>query len=303
MKRKGKPSVYSENEKLQFSYIPIGRILPNPASARRSYPDLMRLSESIKRFGLLQPLLVRPIDDGTQKKRGRKKNESVVYELLAGERRLRAARLAGSSSVPCLTVNANDRRSAEITAAENSGRIALDYFEEAELMASLIDVYGLTADETAGVFGIPKSSVSLKLRLLKLTPPETLLISSAGLTEKHARVLLKICDSEKRLEVLHRTVQMNLSLRQTEELVDSILYPDDGRLMKKPRLAIKDPRLIYNTIEKAVESIEKTGVTVEKERRELDDSVELIFRIKKSSPVFPPIFPSFSPPEKEAAKV
>ena len=295
-----KRPINQKNGRLEFIYIPIGRILPNPAGARKSYSDLIRLSESITRYGMLQPLIVRPIDEPENKK-GRKKKESVVYELMAGERRLRAARIAGISEVPCLVVQANDREGAEITAVENSGRSQLDYFEEATLMASLIDVYGLSPEEAAGVFGIPKSTVSLKLRLLKLTPHEALLISGAGLSERHARAFLKICDSEKRAEVLHRTLEYKLSVRQTEELIDSILYPNDQG-SKKPRLAIKDPRLIYNTIEKAVESIEKAGIEVEKERRELEDSVELIFRIKKSTPKIPQIFPSFSPAEKEITK-
>lgn len=268
-------------KEIKLVFVPIGRILPNPACARRSFTDLTRLADSIRRYGILQPLTVRPIDSDEFQKR-RRKDEAAVYELISGERRLRAAKIAGLSEVPCICLEANDRIAAELTVAENSGRVALGFFEEAAAMASLIDVYGLTHEETARVFGIPKSTVSAKLRLLRLTPAEKIIISGGGLSERHAKALLKICDSERRIEVLQETIRLGLSVVQTEELVDRVLCPSEDRTAKKRKISIKDPRVVYNTIDKAIESIEKAGISVEKERKENSDTVELRFRIKKS---------------------
>ncbi len=269
--------------------VPVGRILPNPAQVRRSFTDLNRLAESIKRYGVLQPLTVREVPSGD--KHGKKKGEAV-YELISGERRLRSAKIAGLSEIPCIVIDTDDRRAAERSVTENSNKAPLTFFEEANAMAAFIDIYGLTQDETAAVFGIPRSAVSGKLRLLKLTQPERLLISGGGLSERHARVLLKVCDSEKRFEMIQEAVRLSLSVSQTEELVDRLLCPSEEK-GKKRRAAIKDPRLVYNTIDKAIESIEKAGIPVEKERHETDDAVELVFRIKKS-PIIPTKFPSFS---------
>ena len=164
-------------------------------------------------------------------------------------------------------------------------------------MAAFLDVYGLTQDDTAAVFGIPKSALSGKLRLLRLTGAEKLIITGGGLSERHARAVIKIADPEKRIDVIQDAVRLGLSVSETEELVDRVLCPADEKA-KKRRAAIKDPRVVYNTIDKAIESIENAGVSVEKERREKDDTVELLFRIKKPSRTFPTKFPEFSPAEE-----
>ncbi len=288
------PSIQPKKERQRVINVPIGRILPNPAQSRRTFSDLTRLSESIKRYGVLQPLTVRRVSGG-ENERGRGRAEAQVYELISGERRLRAAKIAGLSEIPCIAVELNDRQAAERSAAENSNKSPLTFFEEAASMAAFLDVYGLTQEETAAVFGIPKSALSGKLRLLRLTAAEKLIILGGGLTERHAKALLKICDSEKRINVIQETVRLGLSISQTEELVDSVLCPTEER-SKKRRVAIKDPRVVYNTIDKAIESIENAGISVEKERREIGDSVELVFRIKKSSRDIPQKLPEFSPP-------
>lgn len=272
-----------DDERYELIFVPVGRILPNPAKFRRTVNDggIIRLSDSIMRYGILEPLTVRAVDDGESKKG--KKAQPIVYELISGERRLRAAKMAGITEVPCVVIAADDRRAAEMTITENVTREGLTFFEEASAMESLIDVYGLTQEETAGVFGVQRPVVSAKLRLLRLTPAEKTIISGSGVTERHARALLKICDSERRLEVLRETVRLRLSVSQTEELVDRVLCPAEDKGGKKKRITIKDTRVIYNTIDKAIDSIERTGVSVEKERRESEDAVEFVFRIKKPS--------------------
>ncbi len=285
-----------KSERQSVISVPIGRILPNPAQARRSFPDLNRLTDSIRRYGIIEPLTVRPVPNSDPAE-SRKKNVAPVYELVSGERRLRAAKIAGISEVPCLVLMLDDRNAAEMSAVTNSNRIPLTFFEEASAMASLIDVYGLTSEDTAAVFGIPKSAMSGKLRLLRLTGAEKLIITGSGLTERHAKAVLKICDPEKRINVIQEAVRLGLTVSETEELVDRVLCPTEEKT-KKRRATIKDPRVVYNTIDKAIESIENAGVSVERERHEKEDTVELLFRIKKPSRSFPSKFPEFSPNEE-----
>lgn len=263
--------------------VPIGRLLPNPSRIRKIVNDaeIMRLSENIMKNGILQPLVVRAIPGGEEKKG--KKATPVLYELICGERRLRAARLVGVSELPCIVVSADDRRAYEMSVGENVIREPLGFFEEASAMASLIDVFGMTQDEASGVFGLPRAAVAAKLRLLKLTPAEKMIITNSGVTERHARALLKICDAEKRLDVLRQVVRERLNVSQTEELVDKVLCPTEEKAGRKKRVTIKDTRLIYNTLDKAIENIEKIGVPIEKTRSENEDVVEYTFRIKKPS--------------------
>lgn len=285
-----------EAERQSVISVPIGRILPNPAQTRKSFPDLNRLSESIRRYGIIEPLTVRSVPNANPSG-AKKKDKAPVYELVSGERRLRAAKIVGLNEVPCVVLALDDRNAAEISAVTNSNRIPLTFFEEATAMAAFLDVYGLTQDDTAAVFGIPKSALSGKLRLLRLTGAEKLIITGGGLSERHARAVIKIADPEKRIDVIQEAVRLGLSVSETEELVDRVLCPADDKA-KKRRAAIKDPRVVYNTIDKAIESIENAGVSVEKERREKDDTVELLFRIKKPSRTFPAKFPEFSPAEE-----
>ena len=283
------------SERQSVITVPIGRILPNPAQVRKSFTDLNRLTDSIRRYGIIEPLIVRPVPNANPS--GKKKSDTV-YELVSGERRLRAAKIAGLTEVPCVVMQLDDRNAAEMSAAANSNRVSITFFEEASAMASFLDVYGLTQDDTAAVFGIPKSALSGKLRLLRLTGAEKLIITGGGLTERHARAVIKICDAEKRIDVIQEAVRLGLSVAETEELVDRVLCPSEEK-GKKRRTAIKDPRIVYNTIDKAIESIENAGVSVERERHEKDDSVELLFRIKKPSRNFPSKFPDFSPEVRE----
>lgn len=264
--------------------IPIGRILPNPAQPRKSFRDesLLRLADSILRYGILQPLTVRPADELPQEMASRKEIP-LVYELIAGERRLRAAKMAGLSEVPCMVIEANDRRSAELAVMENLQREALGIFEEASAIASLIDIYGLTQEEVAGALGISQSAVAGKLRILRLTPTERLLITRHGISERHARALLKICDPEKRMDVLQQTIRFECSVSRTEELVDKVLCPDEDKPPKEHRRrpALRDTRIVQNTLDRAIETIEKTGIPIEREKKETAESLEIVIRIRK----------------------
>ena len=279
-KRKS-PNVYGK-----VLSIPVGRILPNPAQPRKNFSEegLLRLADSILHYGILQPLTVRPADE-LPAEMASKKEIPLVYELIAGERRLRAAKMAGLLEVPCLVVAANDRRSAELAVMENWQREELSLFEEASAVASLIDVYGLTPEEVAGALGISPSAVAGKLRLLRLTPTERMLISRHGVSERHAKALLKICDPEKRLEVLRQTIRLEGSVSTTEELVDQVLCPDEEKPRKETHrrtAVLRDLRVVSNTLERAVETIEKAGIPVEQEKTETAEGMEIVIRIRKT---------------------
>lgn len=258
--------------------IPVTRILPNPSQPRRSFRDekLISLAESIRRFGILQPLTVRPADGPAPGTAG------PYYELIAGERRLRAARIAGLREVPCLIAPVDDRRSAEIALLENVQREDLNVFEQASAIAALIELYGLTQVEAAGLVGISQPALANKLRLLHLTPPERRLIVENELSERHARALLKLTDPDQRLVLLRETVQKSLNVRQLEAMIDRILCPPEPA--EKPpviRAGLRDLRIISNTIDRAVETIARAGLTVASETREGPDAVEYVIRVRR----------------------
>ena len=265
--------------------IPISRILPNPAQPRRSFDDdrLFKLAESILRYGILQPLTVRrmeevPRDDGSF---GR--TEVYLFELIAGERRLRAAKLAGLREVPCILCQADDERSAELALVENLQREDLGIFEQAGAIAALIERFHLTQEETAGILGLSQSAVANKLRLLRLTQAERRLITENGMGERHARSLLKLTDPDQRLAILREAARKSMSVAQLEAMVDRLLCPADPppREAKRARGMLKDIRIVFNTLDRAVDVIEKAGISVVREKRENDDSVEFVIRIRK----------------------
>ncbi len=279
--------------------IPVRRILPNPAQPRKSFDDeaIFKLADSIRRHGILQPLTVRqadeiPRDDGTF---GRK--EEFLYELIAGERRLRAAKVAGLREVPCLILNATDKQSAELALVENLQREDLNPFEQASAIAALIDLYGLTQEETASVLGISQSAVANKLRLLRLTAAERRILLSEGMGERHARALLKISDPARRLVLLQDAARRSLNVMQMEALIDRELCPPDPASGETKRLrgALKDLRIVSNTIGRAVDVIEKAGIDVAQEKREIGDTVEFVIRIRKRSEPAADFTPPFRP--------
>ena len=289
MGRKKEGSVYGK-----VLSVPIGRILPNPAQPRKNFHDeaLLRLADSILRYGILQPLTVRPADELPEEMKG--KEIPLVYELIAGERRLRAAKLAGLTEVPCMVIEADDRRSAELAVMENLQREDLGIFEQATAIASLIDIYGLTHEEAASTLGISQSAVANKLRLLRLTPTERLLITRHQLSERHARALLKICDPEKRIDILREVIRLECNVSHTEEMIDRLLCPEEERSSRARRPAIKDTRVVCNTLDRAIDTIEKAGISVEREKKETEDTLEVVIRIRKAKRLSARVAPVFS---------
>ena len=247
-------------------------IHPNPAQPRRTFDDetIAALAESIGRYGILQPLTVRRGKEG--------------YELIAGERRLRAALLLELPRVPCLIRDVDCTESAELALIENLQREDLNLFEEAMAMAALIDLYGLTQEEVARQLAVSQSCVANKLRLLRLSAEEQQIILQNKLTERHARALIRIKDADQRGKVLAHVVAKGLHVAATEELVERMLaQQQDAKAVRRRAYsgAMKDVRLFYNSVGKAVDLMRRSGIDAVEEREENDHEIKLTVTIRK----------------------
>lgn len=256
--------------------ISTNSIRPNKTQPRKNFDeqDLMSLSKSIVQNGILQPLTVRRIN-------------STEFELVAGERRLRAAIMAGISRVPCVVMKCSDKESAVYALIENIQRRDLGMFEQARGIARLIRKYGLTQEQAAISLGKKQSTIANKLRLLRLTFEEQEWITAASLSERHARALLRIDNENIRREVLSRVVSDNLNISQTEHLINDILFSNnEQKLLNKPKqdkkIVVKDVRIFVNTINKALDTMRLSGINATSSKSETDDYIEYNVRIPKS---------------------
>lgn len=262
--------VKSENK---ISEIPIIKIRPNRAQPRKVFneDELSALSRSISENGILQPLTVR-------------KASQSEFELIAGERRLRAAILAGMKRVPCIIVKCSDKESAVYALLENLQRADLGIFEEARGISRLIRRYGLTQEQAANKLGKTQSTIANKLRLLKLSAEEQEWIEKAGLTERHARALLKIDDEDMRCEVLSKIISDNLNVNQTEALVGIYKHnnPKTEKNRGKSKAVIKDIRIFLNSINKAIDTMRLSGIDAQSVKTDSENFIEYTIRIPKS---------------------
>lgn len=262
---------FSKNEN-KISDIPIIKIRPNKAQPRKVFDEeqLDALSKSIAENGVLQPLTVRKISQ-------------TEFELIAGERRLRASALAGLKKVPCIVVKCNDRESAVYALLENLQRSDLGMFEEARGILKLMRRYGFTQEETAKRLGKSQSSIANKLRLLRLTYEEQEWIVNSGLTERHARALLRIDNEEMRREALSKIVAEGLNTRQTDDLVNQMINSPQktDRARGSSKAVIKDLRIFVNTINKAIDTMRLAGIDAQSNKTDTDGFIEYTIRIPK----------------------
>ena len=248
--------------------IPTADIRPNPTQPRREFPldKLVELAQSISENGILQPLTV-TLDSG-------------VPVLVAGERRLRAARIAGLAAVPCVEVQTEAVGRQALTLIENLQREDMNCFEVARGIRRLIDDNGLTQWEAAQRLGLSQSAVANKLRLLRLTEEEQERLTAAGMTERHARALLRLEGKEMRLAALDRMEQGRMTVAQTERLVEDWLA---GRVRRKPsKPLIRDVRVFFNTVNHALDIMRRGGIPAESHRRDGEDYIEYVVRIPKT---------------------
>lgn len=224
--------------------INIEDICPNKFQPRIRFDSnsIIRLADSIRKYGVLQPLSIRRSEEGALFK----------YELIAGERRLRAARLAGLYSVPCVIVEADDMLSSELAIIENLLREDLDMFEQAISFEKLIKNHNMTQEEIARKISMSQSAVANKLRLLKLSEEERSIILDNSLTERHARAMLRLPSKEKRLFCLRTAVSEQLNVKETEELVEKLLdkkavhKKEEASALTKPFVAPADSFIKYS---------------------------------------------------------
>lgn len=245
-------------------------IYPNPDQPRRSFSmdELEGLAQSIHENGMLQPISVRIREGGG-------------YELIAGERRLRAAGMIGMATVPCIVIRAQSEQSAVFALLENLQRENLNFFEEARAIASLMNHYGLSQEEMALRLGKAQSTLSNKLRLLRLSPRMCAQIEHAGLTERHARALLKLEDEHERQLVLDQVVRNQMNVAQTEKLVESRLKPTQGK-KRNIKFLFRDVRIFMNTITHAVDTMRQAGIEADSERTEDEAYITYTVRIPKA---------------------
>ncbi|MBE6778275.1 MAG: ParB/RepB/Spo0J family partition protein [Ruminococcaceae bacterium] len=252
----------------QVWQIPTGEIRPNPAQPRKEFPldKLVELAQSISENGILQPLTVSFEPEGPT--------------LVAGERRLRAARIAGLATVPCVEVQAELTQRRVLALVENMQRQDMNCFEEAEGIRELITSCELTQSEAAQQLGYSQAAVANKLRLLRLPEELRRRLVQAGLTERHARALLRLTDRTQREQAAARIIGERLTVAQTERLVEEMLA---GRVRRRPSTPlVRDLRLFFNTVDHAVDVMRRGGFAVESNRREEEEYIEYVVRIPKS---------------------
>lgn len=248
--------------------VAIDQIFPNPYQPRKNFDDeaLRDLSASIAQFGVLQPLLVAPADNGR-------------YMLIAGERRLRASKMAKLQEVPVIISEYTSQQIAEIALIENLQREDLHFLEEAEGYEKLMEEFHLTQEAMAARVGKKQSTIANKLRLLRLSDRIRKILVEGGLTERHARALLKLEDEEKQVQVLTVVIDNGYSVRQTESYIEKLL--EDKKQEKKKRMVIvNDVRIYLNSIKQVVSAIKDVGIPVAMEQTVEGDDVIVSLRIK-----------------------
>ncbi|MBO5845761.1 MAG: ParB/RepB/Spo0J family partition protein [Clostridia bacterium] len=257
--------------------IKVDDIRPNRSQPRADFDNnsIIRLADSIRRYGIIQPLTVRRSDI----------DDIYAYELVAGERRLRAARILGYFTVPCIIIEADERMSAEMAIIENLLRKDLNMFEQAYGFKKLIENYGLTQDEVARRMSLSQSAVANKIRLLKLTDAEQELILENELSERHARALLKIDSVEMRIEAIRYISSMSMNVINSEKYIETVLKraetkQKDAKTMQascKERSA----RLFVDGVKRRVSNLNKQGGNATVDVVDLSDVVEVRIKIAK----------------------
>ena len=253
--------------------IRISEIVRNPNQPRRYFdPEaIATLAESIRQYGVLNPLTVRRTANGG-------------YELVAGERRLRAARVAGLTDVPCLLINADGEDSSVIALVENLQRRDLDYIEEAEGLQKLMQQYHLSQEQAARRIGKSQSAVANKLRILRHPPSVLQALREHHLTERHARALLRLPDEEERLRVIGLIVQGEWTVAKTEQYIDARLAPKAPQRRELGTFVLRDVRVFLNSIDHQLDLVRAAGVSASRDRQETDREIVLTIRIPKSNP-------------------
>ena len=252
-------------------YISAELISPNVYQPRKIFNEeaIDELAKSIKSYGIIQPLSVRKMGENR-------------FELVAGERRLRAAKKIGLKEVPVIIVDVTDKESAAIALLENIQREDLNFLEEAEAYYNLIKEHNYTQEQLAELIGKKQSTIANKIRLLKLSPDVRKILLENNLSERHARALLKLPTDELQKKVLRVIVRKNLNVKKTEELIENELIKiTENNLAKDGKKRIKGiftPKVYINTVKQV---FDKYGVTAQYTSKELEDRIQITVTIPK----------------------
>lgn len=258
-----------KSRRVRLMTIPVSLITPAQYQPRREFDagELDSLTQSIRKNGLLQPVAVRRLADGS-------------FELIAGERRLRAAQSAGMTEIPCIVHAADERRAAVLGLLENMQRQDLTPFEEAEGIRRLMVEWNMTQSEVSARLGKAQSTVANKLRLLRLTAIERERIEAARLTERHARALLRLDSEHERLEALDYIIANQLTVADSELYVGRLLSEEGPRRAMRMQ-SVKDYRIYVNTLSKAVDTLRRSGVDARSKQVENDEYITYTVTIAK----------------------
>jgi ParB family chromosome partitioning protein len=253
-----------------INYVSVDLILPNVYQPRKHFDEesLEELAQSINTYGIIQPLSIRKLGEDK-------------YELVAGERRLRAAKKAGLTEVPAIIVDITDRESAAIALLENLQRENLSFLEEAEAYYNLIKDHSYTQEKLAELIGKKQSTIANKIRLLKLESEIRNMLLENNLTERHARALLKLPTIELQKKVLNIIIKKSLNVKKTEELIEkelSKIVKDKNTTGKKRIKGIFSPKVYINTVKQV---FDKYGLSAEYKSKDLDDKIEITITIPK----------------------
>ncbi len=264
-------SLFGTNSKSKLIEIPVSEISTNPNQPRKNFSkeSIDELAHSIKQYGLIQPITVRK---GTRSK----------YELVAGERRLRACKEAGLKTIEAIVINVTNYDSAALALIENLQRENLSFLEEGEAYSNLITDFGLTQEELAERLGKSQAYIANKLRVLKLSPEIKKLLIDNNLTERHARALLRLDTEALRKTAVETIVKRKLNVAQTDKYVESLLSPEQFyEAPKKCTRIIKDIRVFTNTIKQAIDMMNQSGIEATSQKSENEEYIEYVVRIPK----------------------
>ena len=266
MSRLAKSGLYESRRVLE---VPVEKLSPNPNQPRAIFQPqaLEELARSIAAHGILQPLSVRRTENGG-------------FQLVSGERRLRAAKLAGLDKVPCIVVNVDSQQSSLLALVENLQRRDLDFLEEALALSQLVSTYRLTQEEIAGRLGLSQSAVANKLRLLKLDPDALTLLRAKGFTERHARALLRLPEDAAQRAAAQYVVQHGLTVSATEDYVARLLLPS-APAKPKPRLLLRDVRIFLNSLDRNLRLVQSAGISARCRREDTPEEIRLTITLPR----------------------
>ena len=256
-----KLKTYMETGRVVF--LPARAIRPNPAQPRKIFAEeaLRELAESIRAHGILQPLSVRRVGTG--------------YELIAGERRLRAGQMAGLTEIPCIVMNMTEKESTLTAMIENLQRQDLDFVEEAMGIANLMEKCCMSQEQAAKLLGKSQSAIANKLRILRHSMPVLEALRKAELTERHARALLKLTDEREKLRAIAEMARLGMSVARAEKYIEALCA---GRAERVRKVNVG---AFLNNLSQSLQRIQLSGISAVSERRETEDQIVLTITIPK----------------------